>query len=73
MMEQHESNLRDLYAGFAMLGLIMRGASEEDIPPRAWEMAERMIEIRGGEQEGIAAIKKEKRSVRRKATDEDVR
>jgi hypothetical protein len=56
-----------------MLGLIMRGASEEDIPPRAWEMAERMIDIRGGEQEGIAAIKKEKRSVRRKATDEDVR
>jgi len=73
MMEQHESNLRDLYAGFAMLGLIMRGASEEDIPPRAWEMAERMIDVRGGAQQGIAAIKKEKRIVRRKATDEDIR
>ena len=44
-MEEHESNLRDLYAGFAMLAMIMRGApsADEDVPARAWDMADHMI------------------------------
>ena len=73
-MEEHESNLRDLYAGFAMLGLIMRGADDEFIPIRAWDMADNMINSRHGyPEEGLAAIKKDKRHARRKAASEDLR
>jgi len=75
-MEEHESNLRDLYAGFAMLAMIMRGApsADEDVPSRAWDMADHMIHSRHGYlEEGLAAIKKEKRHAKRKAADQDVR
>jgi len=75
-MEEHESNLRDLYAGFAMLAMIMRGApsADEDVPARAWDMADHMISNRHNHaDEGIAAIKKGKRHARRKAADEDLR
>lgn len=73
-MDEHESNLRDLYAGFAMLGLVMRGADDEFIPHRAWDLADHMIANRHSHQEeGLAAIKKEKRHVRRKAADTDIR
>jgi len=73
-MEEHESNLRDLYAGFAMLALVMRGADEESVPVRAWDIADHMISSRHGyPEEGLAAIKKEKRHAKRKAADQDVR
>lgn len=75
-MEEHESNLRDLYAGFAMLAMIMRGHTsvDDDVPARAWDMADHMISSRHNHaDEGIAAIKKGKRHARRKAADEDLR
>ena len=73
-MDEHESNLRDLYAGFAMLGLVMRGADDEFIPHRARDFADHRIANRDSNQEEAhAAIKKEKRPVRHKAPDTDLR
>lgn len=73
-MDEHESNLRDLYTGFAMLALIMRGVDDDLIPARALEIADHTVANRHAHQEeGLAAIKKDKRHVRRKAADTDVR
>ena len=73
-MDEHESNLRDIYAGFAMLALIMRGADEEFVPVRAWDIADHMVLNRHGyQEEGLAAIKKGRRHAKRKSTDEGVR
>jgi hypothetical protein len=56
-MTEHEENLRDLAAMFAMTGLIIRGREGELIIPTAFEMADYFMEGRKPE-EGIAAIKK---------------
>ena len=46
-MNEHESNLYDLYAGFAMMGLIMNGDyGLKDIPTRSFVLAEDMLRIR---------------------------
>jgi hypothetical protein len=46
-MNEHESNLLDLYAGFAMLGLIMNGNhSTSTVPHMAHDVAEQMLRVR---------------------------
>lgn len=61
-MTEHEENLRDLAAMFAMTGLIIRNREGELIVPTAFEMADYFMEARKPE-EGIAAIKKRKKNV----------
>ena len=56
-MTEHEENLRDLAAMFAMTGLIIRNREGALIVPTAFELAEDFMEARKPE-EGIAAIKK---------------
>lgn len=66
-MSEHDQNLTDLAAMFAMAGIIMRGDSMNyrTIAVEAYDLAEEMMvvrEHRGGEDEpdedeGIAAIK----------------
>jgi len=56
-MTEHEENLRDLAAMFAMTGLIIRNREGEKIVPTAFELADYFMEERKPE-EGIAAIKK---------------
>ena len=46
MDEQDRSNLRDLHAGFAMLGLLMRGEHPPTVPTLAYELADAMQEAR---------------------------
>jgi hypothetical protein len=72
-MSEHEQNLRDLTAMFAMCGLIMRGERREKLAQTAYELADDMMYARGEEPEdeddqGIAAIKP-KRKYERKSTD----
>lgn len=63
----HEENLFDLYAGMAMLAMIMRGAPRESVAENAFGFAEDMIEARRQHgEEGIAAIHKPKRKYERK-------
>ena len=46
-MTDHESNLLDLYAGFAMMAMVMRKDKDmESIAFHAFEQAEAMIEDR---------------------------
>ena len=56
-MTEHEENLRDLAAMFAMTGLIIRNREGEQIIPTAFALADYFMEARKPE-EGIAAIKK---------------
>jgi len=44
-MTEHESNLLDLYAGMAMLGMVTKG-HYHDIAKPAWEIAEEMLKRR---------------------------
>ena len=46
-MTEHESNLHDLYAGLAMVGLIINGHVHiKHIPIMAQELADNMLNVR---------------------------
>lgn len=60
-MTDHDTNLRDLAAMFAMNGLLLRG--EQNVMESAFALADEFMEARNGEQKGIVAIKKKKKNV----------
>ena len=59
MNEEDRSNLRDLHAGFALVGLIMRGALSDQITQTAYEIADAMQEARDQHSVGIVSIKRQ--------------
>lgn len=69
MMNEHETNLRDLAAMFAMCGLFLRGGEGKEITDEAFVYADAFMESRAANPEqGIAAIKP-KRKYERKSAD----
>ena len=57
-MTEHETNLRDLAAMFALTGLLIRNREGEAIAPTAFELADQFMQARNPiKEEGIAAIK----------------
>jgi len=56
--EQDRSNLRDLHAGFAMMGLLMKGLHPPEIPNLAYELADAMQEARELHGAGIVSVKR---------------
>lgn len=68
-MNDHEDNLRDLAAMFAMCGLLLRGGEGRDLTDEAYRLADDFMESRAASPEqGIAAIKP-KRKYERKSAD----
>jgi len=61
MDEQDKSNLRDLHAGFAMIGLLMKGLHPPEIPSHAYELADAMQEARDLHGAGIVSVKRRKK------------
>lgn len=65
----NENDLRDCFAMFAMLGLIIKG---EEVPIKtAYNIADQMIEIRNYDPEqenGIAAFKPKRRATKKAFT-----
>ena len=61
MNEQDKEHMRILFAGFAMLGLIMRNESWN--PKQPWEIADDMIEAKDKQEPevGIVAVKSRRR------------
>jgi hypothetical protein len=59
MTDEDRSNLRDLHAGFAMLGLIMKGEEPHNIPMKAYLYADEMQEARNQHGAGIVSIKRQ--------------
>jgi hypothetical protein len=59
MTDEDRSNLRDLHAGFAMLGLIMKGEEPHNIPMKAYLYADEMQEARDQHGAGIVSIKRQ--------------
>jgi hypothetical protein len=60
-MTEHESNLHDLYAGFAMLAMVMRKDKDmESIATHAFQQANAMLDarasVRKAQEGGIADI-----------------
>ena len=65
-MTDHDTNLRDLAAMFAMTGLLIRNREGENIVSKSFDMADLFMETRelkAEEQQGIVAIKKKKKNV----------
>jgi len=65
-LTDHDTNLRDLAAMFAMTGLLMRNRDGDHIVDEAFCMADMFMEVRDRkqeEQQGIVAIKKKKKNV----------
>ena len=60
----NENDLRDCFAMFAMMGIVVRGGlhpelmPEEGIARRSYELADAMLQARKIDEEGIVAIKK---------------
>lgn len=62
-MTDHDNNMRDLAAMFAMCGIIMRGNhNPESAAEASYKYADAFMEARGGTEQGIAAIKRKKKS-----------
>ena len=59
MTDEDRSNLRDLHAGFAMIGLIMRGEEPHNVPMKAYLYADEMQEARNQHGAGIVSIKRQ--------------
>jgi hypothetical protein len=59
--DEDRSNLRDLHAGFALAGLIMRmgGGSPTIIAEQAYGLADAMQEARDQHRVGIVSIKRQ--------------
>jgi hypothetical protein len=63
---EHDTNLRDLASMFALTGLIIRNRDNENLAEAAHQIADQWLEARNKEpEEGLAAIKKGKRNVRK--------
>lgn len=63
MTEQDKEYLRDLLAGFALVGLLMRGNNKlEQLASGAYALADEMLEARNPPEEGIVAIKRKVKS-----------
>ena len=58
MDEQDRSNLRDLHAGFAMMGLLIKGTHPTSIPALAYNLADEMQEARDQHRAGIVSVKR---------------
>ena len=59
MNEEDRSNLRDLHAGFALVGLIMKGGVTTQLTQVAYEIADAMQEARDRHSVGIVSIKRQ--------------
>jgi len=57
MNEQDLEQLREVFAGLAMLGLIVRGVEPALIPKLAYELADSMRETKS-ESAGIVSVKR---------------
>jgi hypothetical protein len=57
MNEQDLEQLREVHAGLAMVGLLMKGVYDQDIPSRAYQLADSML-IARSESAGIVSIKR---------------
>lgn len=68
-MTEHERNLRDLAAMFAMMGMLASGRDPDTLAEDAYFVADEMMDARNqtSDAEGIAAIKP-KRKYERKST-----
>jgi hypothetical protein len=64
----NDQDLRDCFAMFASVGLLMRGDNGTAVPERAYEMADRMLIVRKWK-EAEVGIKTVKRT--RKTNDKD--
>jgi len=59
----NDQDLRDCFAMFALVGLLMRGNNKLiEIPDGAYEMADAMLEARTPKEVGIKTVKRTGRS-----------
>lgn len=60
MTEEDKSNLRDLHAGFALMGLLFRGNLDDiySFPALAYRLADEMQEARDQHGVGIVSVKR---------------
>jgi hypothetical protein len=65
-MDEHQANLKDLASMFILAALIISERDSENLVEEAHEIADQWLEARNNEPaEGLAAIKKRKRNVRK--------
>ena len=60
MSESNEEDLRNIFAGLSAMAFIMRGLPDDDVPVKAYEMADKLIEAKDPVQIGLPALKRRK-------------
>lgn len=61
MTEQDKEYLRDLFAGFAMCGLVINGKyATDEIALMAYKMAETMVDVKEFRDVGIKGVRKKR-------------
>ena len=68
MNDEDRSNLRDLHAGFALIGLIMRKGVTDEIADIAYEVADSMQKAR--DQHGVGIVSVKRQTKKEKANEE---
>lgn len=58
MSESNEEDLRNIFAGLSAMALIIRGVPDDDVPSKAYEMADKLIEAKDPVQIGLPALKR---------------
>lgn len=61
----NENDLRDCFAMFTLCGIVMRGIGDdviEEVAQNAYKMADAMLEARKPKEEGIAAVKRTRKT-----------
>ena len=63
-MTEHDQNLRDLAAMFAMMGLLVKGDTPASVPTNALKLADEFMDAReyADSSHGIVAIKKSRKA-----------
>ncbi len=63
-MTEHDKNLRDFAAMFAMMGLLVKGDHPASVPTNAFKLADEFMDAREytDSSQGIIAIKKSRKA-----------
>lgn len=62
--------LRNIFAGISAIALMIRGVPDDDVPIKAYEMADKLIAAKDISPVGLPALKKKSMNIRKRANNE---
>ena len=63
-------DLRNIFAGLSAAALIIRGVPDDDVPQKAYDMADKLLEAKDQLPAGLPALKKKSINIRKRGNNE---